>query len=91
MSKYALNVLSISISKDALSSCESIDVKGRATGIDPSAIAQGDLEATSSDKGEWILVDTVYLSCGLVDDAFSDVDALAKYLKKGRGRKNIRQ
>ena len=60
MSKYALNVLGISISKVVLSSCESIDVKGRATGIDLSAIAQGDLEAISSDKGEWILVDTAY-------------------------------
>ena len=52
MSKYALNVLGSSISKDALSSCESIDVKVCVIGIDPSAIAQGDLEATSSDKGE---------------------------------------
>ena len=38
-----------------------------------------------------ILVDTAYLSCGLVDDAFSDVDVLAKYLKKGWGRKIIRR
>jgi hypothetical protein len=49
------------------------------------------MEAIASDKGEWTLVDTACLSCGFVDDAFSDVDALAKYLKKGRGRKIIRR
>ena len=52
MSKYASIVLGSSISKDALLSCESIDVKGRATGINPSAIAQGEMEAIASDKGE---------------------------------------
>ena len=88
MSKYAFNVLGSSISKDALSFCELIDVKGCVIGINPSAITQGEMEALASDKGEWILVDTAYLSCGLIDDA-SDVDALAKYLKKGWGRKVI--
>jgi|GEM_PF-2614151 len=31
-----------------------------------------------------ILVDTAYLSCGPINDTSSDVDALARYLKKGR-------
>ncbi|MBR4181807.1 MAG: hypothetical protein IKQ57_06710 [Candidatus Methanomethylophilaceae archaeon] len=52
MSKYAFNVLGSSISKDTLLSCESIDVKGRYTGIDPSAITQGETEALVSYKGE---------------------------------------
>ncbi len=89
MSKHAFNVLGSCISKDALMSCESIEVKGCVTGINPAVISQGEMEALSSDKGEWILVDTAYLSCGLLDDAFSDVDALAKYLKKCWGRKII--
>ncbi len=89
MSKHAFNVLGSSISKDALVSCDSIDVKGCVTGINPSSISQGEMEALASDKGEWILVDTAYLACGLTDDATSEVDALAKFLKKGWGRKII--
>ncbi len=89
MSKHAFNVLGSSISKDALVSCDSIEVKGCVTGINPSSISQGEMEALASDKGEWILVDTAYLACGLTDDATSEVDALAKFLKKGWGRKII--
>ncbi len=89
MSKHAFNVLGSSISKDALVSCDSIDVKGCVTGINPSSISQGEMEALASDKGEWILVDTAYLACGMTDDATSEVEALAKFLKKGWGRKII--
>ncbi len=89
MSKHAFNVLGSSISKDALMSCDSIEVKGCVTGINPSSISQDEMEALTSDKGEWILVDTAYLACGMTDDAIADVDTLAKFLKKGWGRKII--
>jgi len=89
VSKHAFNVLGSSISKDALVSCDTIEIKGCVTGINPSSISQGEMEALTSDKGEWILVDTAYLSCGVVDDSSSDVEALAKFLKKGWGRKII--
>ncbi|MBR4226421.1 MAG: sel1 repeat family protein [Candidatus Methanomethylophilaceae archaeon] len=89
MSRHAFNVLGSGIFEDALRSCDSIEIKGSVTGIDPSGISQGEMEALSSDKGDWILVDAASVPCGAGMEDTSDVDGLARFLKKNWGRKVV--
>ncbi|MBR6205063.1 MAG: sel1 repeat family protein [Candidatus Methanomethylophilaceae archaeon] len=90
MAKHTFNVLGSRFFKDALAGCDSVEVKGSVTGINPACISQGEMETLSSDKGDWIFIDTAYISCGANgEDSASDIDALARFLKKGWGRKII--
>ena len=90
MPEATFNILGSSIGKDALQcGAEGYEIKGCVIGVNPLFISEGEMEVLNSDKADWVVVDTQYLSCGVESDASAEITALAKYLKKNWRRKII--